>query len=378
MSTEITPFQIAATDEQLEDLRRRLSSTRWPDEIEGIGWDQGIPLAYMREVCSYWADRYDWRAREVGLNRFPQFKTTIDGVGIHFVHQRSSNPDAIPILISHGWPGSIVEFHKVIVPLAESTLHGGDPADSFHVICPSVPGFGFSDNPAETGWGVGKIAEVWAELMARLGYDRYLAQGGDFGAMVTTAIGQSDTDHCAGIHLNMPVVSPSAEMMGDITESEQAALDSLADYNRLDSGYFKQQSTRPQTLGYGLTDSPVGQAAWILEKFWSWTDSDGNPESVLTRDELLDNVMLYWLPAKATSSARLYWESMQNVDMSPVSLPTGCAIYPKEIIRASRRWAEQRFNIVHWAEQPKGGHFAAFEQPELFVEDLREFGRLFR
>jgi pimeloyl-ACP methyl ester carboxylesterase len=378
MSTDIRPFEIAATDSELADLRRRLETTRWPDEVAGIGWDQGIPLGYMQDVCDYWLNSYDWRAREVGLNRFPQFKTNIDGLDVHFIHQRSSNPDAIPVIITHGWPGSVVEFHKVIVPLAEPALNGGDIDDAFHVVCPSLPGYGFSDSPRSTGFGIEKIGAMWAELMARLGYDRYLAQGGDWGAMVTTAIGQTDTERCAGIHVNMPVAPPTPELLEDITEAEQAALDSMAHYGRWDSGYSKQQSTRPQTLGYGLTDSPSGQAAWIIEKFWSWTDCDGHPENVLTRDELLDNVMLYWLPGAAASSARLYWESFTNVDMSPVSLPTGCCIYPKEIMRASRRWAEQRFNVVHWTEQPKGGHFAAFEQPELFVEDLRKFGRLFR
>lgn len=378
MSTEIVPFEISATDEQLADLRRRLEATRWPGEIDGIGWDQGIPLQYMKEVCSYWADGYDWRAREVGLNRFPQFKTQIDGLDIHFIHQRSSNPDAMPVIMTHGWPGSVVEFHKVIERLAEPTLRGGGPADAFHVICPSLPGYGFSDSPRSTGWGVEKIGAVWAKLMARLGYDRYLAQGGDWGAMVTTAIGQSDTDHCAGIHLNMVIAPPAPEMLEDVTEEEQSSLDALTYYDQWDSGYSKQQGTRPQTVGYGLTDSPAGQAAWIIEKFWAWMDCDGHPENVLTRDELLDNVMFYWLPGAAASSARLYWESFRSVDMSPVALPTGCAIYPKEIMRASRRWAERRYNVVHWTDQPKGGHFAAFEQPDLFVADLRKFGRHFR
>ncbi len=372
MADEIQPFRIEASDAELEELKRRLRATRWPDREPVDDWSQGIPLAYVQEVCEYWAEKYDWRAREERLNAFPQFRTNVDGLGIHFMHVRSLHQDAIPLVMTHGWPGSVVEFHKVIGPLTDPTAHGGEARDAFHVVCPSLPGYGFSDKPQETGWGIERIAAAWAQLMARLGYDRYLAQGGDWGAMVTTAIGYQDPEHCAGIHLNMVVAPPDPETMNDLTEQEQGSLASLKHYQDWDSGYSKQQSTRPQTVGYGLVDSPAGQAAWILEKFWSWTDCDGHPENVLTRDELLDNVMLYWLPGAAASSARLYWQSFTGRATDEVPVPTGCSIFPKEIMRASRRWADKRYrNIVHWNELEKGGHFAAFEQPETFVDEVR-------
>ncbi|MAE94058.1 MAG: epoxide hydrolase [Deltaproteobacteria bacterium] len=379
MSDTIQPFQIQASDEQLEDLRRRLQNTRWPDAETPDDWSQGIPLAYVQEVTAYWAEKYDWRAREAALNRFPQFKTEIDGLGIHFAHVRSPHENALPLVITHGWPGSIVEFHKVIEPLTDPTAHGGSADDAFHVVCPSLPGYAFSDKPTSPGWGVDKTAAAWAQLMPRLGYDQYCAQGGDWGAMVTTSIGIQDPGNCRGIHLNMPIVGPDPETMTELTEEEKGALASMEHYQQWDSGYSKEQSTRPQTVGYGLVDSPAGQAAWILEKFWAWTDCKGHPEKVLTRDELLDNVMLYWLPGAAASSARMYWESFNKVDMAKVSLPVGCSIFPKEIFRCSRRWAEKRFtNLIHWNELDKGGHFAAFEQPELYVEEIRTCFRQLR
>jgi pimeloyl-ACP methyl ester carboxylesterase len=376
----VTPFRIEASDAELEDLRRRLRATRWPNPEPVEDWSQGIPLAYVQEVCSYWAEKYDWRAREARLNRFAQFRTELDGCGIHFIHVRSPREDALPLVITHGWPGSVVEFHKVIEPLADPGAHGGDPADAFHVICPTLPGYGFSDKPTATGWGVQKIADTWAELMARLGYERYVAQGGDWGAGVTTCIGIQDPAHCAGIHVNMPIAPPDPATMNDLTEREQSALAGMKHYQDWDSGYSKQQSTRPQTLGYGLADSPAGQAAWILEKFWAWTDCDGHPENVLTRDELLDNVMLYWLPDAAASSARLYWESFGSLgDVGLVKVPVGCSIFPKEIFRTSRRWAEKRFGeLLHWNELERGGHFAAFEQPEVFVDEVRTCFRSLR
>ena len=371
MNNEIAPFRIAATKEQLDDLRRRLRATRWPDHECVDDWSQGLPLTYAQEVASYWLQKYDWRAREALLNRFPQFKTEIDGLGIHFIHARSPHADAMPLVVTHGWPGSIVEFHKVIEPLTNPTAHGGDADDAFHVVCPSLPGYGFSDKPARTGWNVQHIANAWSELMPRLGYKRYAAQGGDWGAAVTTCIGIQDPANCVGIHLNMPIAPPDPAIT-DLTENEKSAAASLQYYNDWDSGYSKQQSTRPQTLGYGLSDSPVGQMAWILEKFWAWTDCDGHPEKVLTRDELLDNVMLYWLTASAVSSARLYWESFRKIPTDPVTIPTGCSIFPKEIIRSSRRWVERRYKkLVYFNELAKGGHFAAFEQPETFVRELR-------
>jgi pimeloyl-ACP methyl ester carboxylesterase len=379
MSDAIEPFRIQASDEQLLDLERRLAATRWPEQETVDDWSQGIPLHYLREVCAYWAEKYDWREREAQLNRHPQFRTAIEGLGIHFAHVRSPHADALPLVITHGWPGSIVEFQKLIGPLTDPTAHGGDAGDAFHVVCPSLPGYGFSDKPAKPGTGVDRIATLWDELMLRLGYRRYVAQGGDWGAMVTTAIGIQNRGHCAGIHLNMPIAIPDPETLSDLSEQEKSALAGIQHYEQWDSGYSKQQSTRPQTLGYGLVDSPAGQAGWILEKFWSWTDCDGHPENALTRDELLDNVMLYWLPATGASSARLYWESFRSVAMDDVELPTGCSIFPKEIMRTSRRWAERRFkNLIHWNELEKGGHFAAFEQPETFVRELRTCFRALR
>ncbi len=292
-------------------MKRRLRETRWPERECVDDWSQGLPLAYAQEVAAYWRDKYDWRAREARLNRFAQFKTTIDGVGIHFVHVRSPHADALPLVMTHGWPGSIVEFQKVIEPLTNPTAHGGDAADAFHIVCPSLPGYGFSDKPTSNGWNVQRIARAWSELMPRLGYKRYAAQGGDWGSIVTTCIGIQDPGNCVGIHLNMPIAMPDPATMNDLTENEKSAIAGMQHYNDWDSGYSKEQSTRPQTVSYGLTDSPAGQLTWILEKFWSWTDCDGHPESVLTRDELLDNVMLYWLPANAASSARLYWESFR-------------------------------------------------------------------
>jgi pimeloyl-ACP methyl ester carboxylesterase len=359
----INPFRIAVPDADLADLKERLARTRWPEPETVDDWNQGIPLAYTRELADYWANEYDWRAREAALNRFDHYTTEIDGLDIHFIHQRSQQDDAFPLLITHGWPGSIVEFHKVIEPLTE---HG------FDVVCPSLPGYGFSGKPSGTGWGVGKVAEAWETLMGRLGYQRYGAQGGDWGAAVTTQIGRNG-GRCAAIHLNMPLGFPPAGL-DNPTPEEQEALKAFDYYQQWDSGYSKQQSTRPQTLGYGLVDSPVGQLAWIIEKFWAWMDCDGHPENVLTRDELLDNVMLYWLTASGASSARMYWESFSFFGgFERVELPTGIAAFPKEILRAPRSWCEAGYNITHWTTMPRGGHFAAFEQPELFVDDVSTF-----
>ena len=375
----IDAFRIAASDEALDDLQRRLRATRWPEREVVDDWSQGIPLAYVQEVCAYWAEKYDWRARERLLNRFPQFRTQIDGLGFHFLHARSPHAGALPLVMTHGWPGSIVEFQKVIGPLCDPPAHGGDARDAFHVVCPSLPGYGFSDKPTRAGWNVERIGRAHAALMQRLGYARYVAQGGDWGAMVSTATGMQDREHCAAIHLNLVVAGPDAATMADLSSREKSALAGMQHYGDWDSGYSKQQSTRPQTVGYGLSDSPAGQAAWILEKFWSWTDSNGHPENVLSRDELIDNLMLYWLPANAASSARLYWESFRDMPSGEVPIPTGCSVFPKEIFRPSRRWAEKRFTrIIHWSEPPKGGHFAAFEQPELFVGEVRSCFRQLR
>jgi epoxide hydrolase len=369
--SELKPFRIDVPTEVLDDLHARLAHTRWPEAECVDDWSQGIPLAYTRELAAYWADDYDWRSREAALNRFDQFTTEIDGLDIHFIHQRSPHADAFPLVITHGWPGSIAEFQKVIEPLVNPP--SGRPEDAFHVVCPSLPGYGFSGKPSEAGWGVGKIAQAWETLMLRLGYDRYGAQGGDWGAAVTTQIGRN-RGHCVAIHLNMPIARPAAGSGGDLTEDEQQALVAFAEHRKWGTGYSKQQSTRPQTLGYGLVDSPVGQLAWIVEKFWAWTDCDGHPENALSRDELLDNVMLYWATGSGASSARLYWESFNSfVTEGRVELPTGVAAFPKEILRTPRHWCEAAYNITHWTTMPRGGHFAAFEQPDLFVDDVRAF-----
>jgi pimeloyl-ACP methyl ester carboxylesterase len=366
-SPAVRPFRIAVPDGDLTDLRERLTRTRWPERECVEDWSQGIPLDYTRDLAGYWADGYDWRAREARLNRFDQFVTEIDGLDIHFIHQRSKHPDALPLVITHGWPGSIVEFAKVIEPLTED----------FHVVCPTLPGYGFSGKPTAAGWKVERIATAWDTLMKRLGYARYGAQGGDWGAAVTTQIGRDasvgDGNGCVAIHTNMPIAMPTGDL-GNPTPQEGVALAALGNYQQWEAGYSKQQSTRPQTVGYGLADSPVGQLAWIVEKFWSWSDCDGHPENVFTRDELLDNVMMYWATNSAASSARLYWESFGAFGAAGrVEVPTGVASFPKEILQAPRSWCEAGYNITHWTDMPRGGHFGAFEQPELFVDDVRTF-----
>jgi pimeloyl-ACP methyl ester carboxylesterase len=380
VAPDVVPLLLAVPEADLDDLRRRLASTRWPERETVDDWSQGIPLAYVQELCRYWADAYDWRRAEAALNAVGQFRTEVDGLGIHFLHARSPHEGALPLVITHGWPGSVVEFLDVIGPLVDPPAHGGDASDAFDVVCPSLPGYGFSDKPAAPGWGVARIATAWAQLMRRLGYDRYGAQGGDWGAIVTMRLANVDAEHLAGIHLNMPLVgSEAVAAAGEPTPRERAALEAFAEHRAWGTGYSKQQSTRPQTLGYGLVDSPAAQCAWIVEKFWAWTDCDGHPENVLSRDELLDNVMLHWLPGTGASSARLYWESFRYREDDPIDVPTGCSIFPKEIFPVSRRWAEHRFTqLRYWNELDRGGHFAAFEQPVAFVDELRAFFRALR
>ena len=366
-------------DADVNDLRDRLARTRWPEAETVDDWSQGVPLAYVRELCEHWRDAYDFGAAEARFNAFPQFRAEIDGIDIHFLHVRSPHDDALPLVLTHGWPGSVVEFHEVIGPLTDPVAHGGDAADAFHVVCPSLPGYGWSGKPARSGWGVERIAHTWAELMARLGYDRYGAQGGDWGARITTLVGMQDRDHVVGIHLNMAVALPDPDTFDSLTESERAALDALTFYRDWDSGYSKQQSTRPQTLGYALVDSPAGQCAWIVEKLYAWSDCDGHPENVFTRDRMLDNVMAYWLPAAGASSARLYWESFRGRHIDSIDIPVGCSVFPKEIFRPSRRWAEKQYtDIRYWNEPERGGHFAAFERPVTFVDEVRAAFRSMR
>jgi pimeloyl-ACP methyl ester carboxylesterase len=358
----VVPFRVTITDDAIEDLRGRLRRTRWPEPSTTAGWAQGTPLAYAVELASYWAERYDFAAASERLNRHPQFRTVIDGLGIHFVHARSPRPDAVPLLMTHGWPGSVVEFAEVIEPLT---------AD-FHVVCPSLPGYGFSDKPVLAGWTVHRIADAWAELMTTVGYDRFIAQGHDWGTSVSTALAARHPDRLIGIHLMPPLVAPPPED-DDFTPAERRALVDLAAAADGD-GYSAEQSTRPQTIGYALVDSPAALLTWIVEKFHAWTDGP-----VLSPEQLLDNLMLYWLPAAGASAARLYWESFAEVralfrtgHTDLITVPTACSIFPRENPRPSRRWAERRFpDIRYWNEPRAGGHFAAFEQPESFVREIR-------
>lgn len=372
--TAITPFDITISHEDVADLQQRIGNTRWPDAETTDDWTQGVPLAYVQELVEYWGSDYDHQRLAKRLNTYDNFKTTLLDLGIHFMHIKSSNAQARPLLLTHGWPGSVVEFLKVIEPLTEPQKHGGKAEDAFHLVIPSLPGYGFSDKPTTTGWSVEKTADAWAELMARLNYPRYFAQGGDWGAVVTSHIGRRDPEHCLGIHLNMVTVPPDPNA-SDLTDIELSALAGWQFYQESDSGYSKQQATRPQTLGYGLVDSPSGQAAWIVEKFYQWMDCQGHPENVVSRDELLDDIMVYWLNGAGASSARLYWESFGGAagNSLPVDLPMGASIFPKEIFRTSQRFASAVYkNIVFWRDKDSGGHFAAFEQPDVFVSEIRD------
>lgn len=372
MDAEIREFRLDIPQEALDDLRARLAATRWPEAELVADWSQGAPLAKIKSLVEYWRTNYDWRRCESALNAIGQFKTNIDGLDIHFLHAKSPHEHALPLILTHGWPGSVIEFAKTIGPLTRPEAYGGDIKDAFHVVAPSLPGFGFSNKPAETGWGPRRIATAWAILMQRLGYNRYVAQGGDWGAVVTTALGVMKPEGLAAIHLNLPFVLPEGPYE-NLNSEEAAMLDSLAYYDRWDSGYSKQQMTRPQTIGYALADSPVGQAAWIYEKYQAWSDCGDSPENVFSYDDMLDNIMMYWLPNAAASSARIYWESFAGAFAGvPVDLPVGCAIYPKELYKAPRSWADRVYkNLFHWAEMEYGGHFAAFERPGLFVKDIQ-------
>ena len=383
MKNSIRPFQINIPENELNQLSERLKNTRWPDAETVSSWDQGIPLDYAKSLTNYWINEYDWRLCEKMLNQWPNYMTSIDDLDIHFIHKPSPHPDALPIIISHGWPGSVIEFCKVIDALTEPEKYGGEAKDAFSVVVPSLPGYGFSDKPNNPGTSVEKIGRMWGQLMKRIGYKEYVAQGGDWGAIISQSMAITEVGDCKAIHLNMPIVMPDPETMNELSENEQSALAAMNYYNEWDSGYSKQQSTRPQTVAYGLSDSPVGQMSWIIEKFYSWTDcvqeGEKKLESVLTKDELLDNVMIFWLTNSSASSARLYWESFNNPNFDPINTPTGCSQFPKEIFQCSRRWAEKRFsNLIYWNELDRGGHFAAFERPDTFVEELRNCFRSIR
>jgi pimeloyl-ACP methyl ester carboxylesterase len=379
----IEPFSIRVSDDVLDDLRSRLARTRFPAPSPGEPWAYGTDLGYVRELCRYWKDEYDWRVHEAALNAFPQFRTVIDGQRIHFLHVRSAEPHALTLIITHGWPGSVAEFMKIIGPLADPAAHGGERADAFHVICPSMPGYAFSGPTTTPGWDTLRIAEAWKTLMAGLGYARYGAQGGDWGAMITTQLGLIDFEHVCGIHLNMVIAGPPPGAdMSALTDKEKAALADMVQFQQTEFAYAMIQGTKPQTLGYGLEDSPAGLAAWISEKFRTWTDCGGDIERAVTRDELLTNIMLYWLTGTAHSSARLYYETMKAKRFGyagrRVEVPTGCAIFPREIMRPPRRWAEAAYNVTRWTELEAGGHFAALEQPEALVRELRAHFRTLR
>ncbi len=380
------PFTIHVDDDVLDDLHRRLDSTRWPDQAPGEPWSLGIPVDVVREAVDHWRRRYDWRAREAAMNAWPHFVTEAAGERVHFVHVRSPEPDATPIVLTHGWPGSFVEFLDVLGPLSDPAAHGGDPADAFHVVVPSMPGYGFSGPTRQTGFDVHRVADAVAEVMAQLGYERYVAQGGDWGAVVTRRLGEAYADRLLGVHVNMLFSFPDPDdpdPMGGVTEAELERFGAAAARIADGTGYMAIQSTKPQTLAYGLTDSPAGLAAWILEKFQAWSDLEpGGLPDTFGWDRLLDNVMAYWVTNTAGSAARLYAES-ERAGHGPaqpwagrVEVPTGYANHPFELLQTPRAWAEKRYHVVHWVEQPRGGHFAAFERPEQFVADLRAFRRV--
>jgi len=380
----IDPFVIRVPEADLDDLRQRLARTRWP-ERETVGdTSQGPPLEKLQALLAYWSDGYDWRRCEALLNELGQFRTTIDGLGIHFLHIRSAEPDALPLLLTHGWPGSILEFRDVIGRLTNPVAHGGDASDAFHLVIPSLPGFGFSDKPRTTGWGVARIAAAWIELMDRLGYDTWGAQGGDFGSPVTEVIGRMAPAGLVGLHFNLPLVFPTPDEVAQATPQEQLMIDSYRDYDAELSAYAKQQATRPQTIGYSLSDSPAGLAAWIYATFQDFSDSKGDPESLFGLDAMLDDITLYWLTNTAASSARLYWEAAREAASQPYPTdpnptPAGFSIFPKEGVRASRRWIEKRYaTVLHFDELEHGGHFAALEQPAAFANELRATFRTVR
>jgi pimeloyl-ACP methyl ester carboxylesterase len=388
----IRPYRIDIPQSDLDDLHDRLDRTRWPDEIPGPGWAYGVPTEYLRDLVRHWRHGYDWRAAEARLNEWPQYTTTIDGANVHFAHVRSPEPDATPLIITHGWPGSIVEFLDVVGPLADPDAHGGDPADAFHVVVPSIPGFGLSGPTTERGWEAGRIADAWAELMRRLGYERFGAQGGDWGAAISRELGRAHPERAIGVHLNLlpgaqAATEPTPEELEALSPGErERALTSWrrwAAFSRDGIGYFHQQATRPQTLAYGLADSPVGQLAWIVEKFREWTDSKELPEEAVDRDRLLTNVMLYWLTGTAGSSARIYYERAHPQGRAarpgePSTAPTGLALFPAEPQIPLRHKAERTENIVRWTEFDRGGHFAAMEEPDLVVGDVRALFRQLR
>jgi microsomal epoxide hydrolase len=378
---EIDPFTLDVPDAALHELHRRISGTRWPDSPSDADWHLGPPLGYLRELAEYWRDRYDWRAAERRINQFAQFSTRIDGQNVHFLHVRSAEPNAVPLILTHGWPGSIVEYLELVGPLADPAAHGGDPADAFHVVVPSIPGFGLSGVTHEPDWGVDRIAHAWAELMRRLGYSRYLAHGNDWGSAITRELGLADPSHVAALHVLQvfnAIAGPSAADSDDPEERRSAV--AAQRYRDELGGYSAIQATRPRLMAYALNDSPVAQLAWVVDAFKNWTDSRDLPEEAVDRDTMLTNIMLYWLTGTAGSSARLYQESFGTfmAPARPSTVPTAVALFPRDIALPVRRIAEQSNNIVRWTTYERGGHFASLEVPDLVLADVRAAFRPFR
>ncbi len=380
----VQPYKVHVPDSVLEDLKARLARTRWPDEIPGSGWDYGSNLDYIKELVEYWRTEFDWRKQEEAINRWSHFTTDVEGLNIHFIHERGKGPDPIPLIITHGWPSTFFEILKVIAPLTDPANHGGSAEDSFDVVVPSMPGYGFSSLTTERGMNPARVGDLWAKLMRdNLGYSRFAAQGGDWGASVTARLGFAYPDEVIGIHVTsasgVVAGSHTGEGMAPLTEREQAHVEAREQWQQAEGGYSHIQGTKPQTLSYGLNDSPAGLAAWIVEKFRTWSDCNGDVESKYTKDELLTTVTIYWVTGTINSSTRLYYESRRN-PLSPdrgekMKVPSGIAVFPHEISRPPREWAERAYNLKRWTEMPRGGHFAAMEEPGLLVEDIRAFFR---
>ncbi len=375
--SSVDSYRIHVPDEVLADLSARLQLTRFPDYFSEGDWDMGIDVPYIRELVAYWRSHFDWRAYEDRLNRLPHYTTTIDNQNIHFIHVRSPRPNALPLLMVHGWPGSVIEFRKVVDRLADPPRDGSEERQAFHLVIPSLPGYGFSGPTRERGWNIERTVRAFAELMRRLGYSRYGAQGGDWGAMITTRLAEFDEPHVVGLHTNMPI-APAPEKPGDLTGEEAQRLQRFEEHMARETGYARIQGTKPQTVGLALNDSPAGLLGWIVEKFHTWSDCGGDLESVFSRDDLIANVMTYWVTQTAASAARFYFENhLPEMDVpdgvARVSVPTGVARFPRELVLMPRSWLERRYNIVHWTEMHRGGHFAAMEQPELFADDVTKF-----
>ena len=386
-NNDIIPFRIDVTDPEVNDLLSRLQKTRLPDQLDNVSWEYGTNLSFMNDLLAYWRDEFDWKAQERLLNQFDQYKTEVDDLDLHFIHQRSENPDAIPLMLVHGWPGSISEFYKIIKPLTDPVSHGADISDSFHIIAPSLPGFGFSEAPSTPGYSPEKIALILSQLMEKLGYQRYAIAGGDWGAIINRHLANHFPERLIGLHSNMILASPPSDQgrRAEITDEEESARSTRQSYMLNEVAYQQIQGTKPQSLGYGLTDSPSGLAAWIVEKFHGWTDMPQDSEGDLTNhfsfDELLTNISIYWFTNTITSSTRIYYENRNTPQMKPmgfINVPTGAAIFPAEIFITPRSWAEESYDLRHWTVMNEGGHFAALEKPELYLEDLRIFFRLLR